>query len=584
MNQTAERLPALYFLRTEWEVLKPITHVTFFQGCLWSALLRYAYNPWLRPGEYFHQTGVRLQPADVGIPTYETGERLCLGLIVPTAEAARLATVLAGLQGSADCHGQFEPGRTLHLRDVTCRVSGEPWPGHGARPLVPEDCAAAVTALMARTRHELWFHAPLRLTKPAAYRNGKHFADQTFLRESPISDDLLRRHLGLWDELTLDRSGIHGLWMTVHYGRRTQPKTLAGFSGLLPFSGRLDRESALNLLWASWLGIGKNRAFGLGCFELAERDRLVGLRRLTRYRTLLGDVTAVVGRRVAAAVPRSAAAGSARVIGFPRVLSRQGERSCAAGRARCSPVALVEEGTARVLARALSPLLSEAAFGHYPGIGANKAVRAFRAAWSAGYRHGLSARFARLPETISRSRLWTLLRALLPHEPLLDGLARWVPATGMGLAPEHVLTPLLCHLYLTFFDRFLLDHGFRLIRYEHHLLVLSRDRQQNGTLPALLMAVMGELGVSLDPASARIVQPDTACSFLGETALPRDAAPTAAERKAAAGSTRARKTAFGEPARSRACLGPAMPPPMPCGDSGRGPVLGGAVFKSAGRN
>ncbi|CAM2009576.1 hypothetical protein [Acanthopleuribacter pedis] len=223
---------AFFLLRLDWNVLKPITRVPHYQGMLWSALLRHAYNPWLKHGESFHQAGLVLEPADFGVPEYETGDRIALGLLVPVHEALRLAQVLTRLDQAPGTHGQFAPGRTIQLTRVTCRFSGDPWPSAASRPLEPADLQTLVEHYRDLHEMKLWFHAPLRLTKPPRCKSGGRYCDPAFFQQHPMAAAHLTRALGIQATVTLHGEACHGLWLDTTYGGEHQKKP----SAVLPVS------------------------------------------------------------------------------------------------------------------------------------------------------------------------------------------------------------------------------------------------------------------------------------------------------------------------------------------------------------
>jgi len=270
---------ASYFLCLEWQALKPITHVTHFQGALWSAMLRHAANDVVRPGEAYHDLGIGLEPADFGVAAYAQGDVMQLGVRVPKTEAMRFGRMLIGLLRHSDTHGQFEPGATVQLRRVYCRISGNPWPGPGCHVVTPAEIRRAAGALAASDTVDCLWRAPLRLTKPWGQKRDGRYATPQFFRESPAAPAHLARTMGL-TRLQLDPAGCVGAWLDVHYGRRTKPTELGGFVGRLRFRGEPDPTDRAALLAASLTGIGKNRAFGFGIFDLPGRDRLLGIQPL----------------------------------------------------------------------------------------------------------------------------------------------------------------------------------------------------------------------------------------------------------------------------------------------------------------
>ena len=281
--------PTYCLLRLDWRVLKPITHVPHFQGALWSALFRHAYNSVLKPGEAYHQVGLMLHPADFGVPSYGEGDRISLGLAVPEHELSRLALVLTQLEQVPGTHGQFQPGNTLHWEDGQCRISGAKWPQVPPLPMDETVLAEAARHLTGLPGFQLVFHAPLRLTKPPGTKISGRYCDQDFFRTHPNAlVHLLDQIPGCSEDpsLWLTTEAVHGQWQKVNYGRISKPTTLGGFVGVLPVTGGLGERDALALLHQSFLGIGKNRAFGLGWYAIPEAASRLKINPLPKNRSL----------------------------------------------------------------------------------------------------------------------------------------------------------------------------------------------------------------------------------------------------------------------------------------------------------
>lgn len=281
--------PTYCLLRLNWRVLKPITHVPHFQGALWSALFRHAYNTALKPSEDYHQVGIMLHPADFGVLTYEEGDRISLGLAVPTHELPRLVSVLNQLEQVHGTHGQFQPGSTLHWEGGQCRISGAAWPKLSPKPMDKKVLADAAQYLTRLPGFQLVFQAPLRLTKPPGAKFGGRYCDQDFFRTYPNALQHLLNHIPGWvgdSSLCLDTEAVHGQWFDVNYGRITKPTTLGGFVGVLQVTGGLEERDACALLNQSFLGIGKNRAFGLGCYAIPEVTSRLNIKPLPKHRSL----------------------------------------------------------------------------------------------------------------------------------------------------------------------------------------------------------------------------------------------------------------------------------------------------------
>ena len=259
-------------LDLRWRVTEPIDKVPYFQGALWSGMLRHAYRAFLKPGESFHQTGLRPLPRDYGINGYRPGQRVHLGLVLPVAEAPRLAAVIAALGTCRSLHGQFTPGVTLRLEAITCRRSGLSWPKHTAEPV---DCTALMPLakrLVDSESFTLAFTAPLRLKKsPGHRRPGHFFGDLAWFRDADQPLAYLFRHLlDPEDAARLTLLEVRGWWREVDYGRPRNRKHLGGFVGYLRISGKLSLDGAMALIRNQWLGLGLHSGFGLGQYRILD--------------------------------------------------------------------------------------------------------------------------------------------------------------------------------------------------------------------------------------------------------------------------------------------------------------------------
>ena len=268
-----------HLLLCRWRVLKPITNMPAFQGTHWSALLRHAYNPFLKPSEAFHETGLRPIPLGPGGSRFRTGQRLTLALSLPGRELDRLAKVLGSLQHARGIHGHLEPGNTLTLESVFCCLSRQPWPERRSMPFSREAAAQAIDVLCRLRAFRLHFTAPLRLKRPpGGKRPGGRYCDPAWFSAArgALGHVISQLAPGNWAEAQdLVLSGIAGHWQDVPFGRTTKPTTLGGFVGMLQLEGRVPPRLAWSLILGQFLGIGKNRAFGLGLYRIPEIAHLM---------------------------------------------------------------------------------------------------------------------------------------------------------------------------------------------------------------------------------------------------------------------------------------------------------------------
>lgn len=548
-----------YFLCLTWRVLKPITHVPHFQGALWSALFRHAANDYLRSGEDFHHLDLRLEPADTGVVSYAEGDRIDLGLALPVFETMRVAEMLTVLTQHGFTHGQFEPGKTIALESVVCRRSGADWPSPDARPVGQSDLSSAAENWRPCDPLDLWFQAPLRLTKPKGEKGDGRYADEPFFREREAAAALLKNALGL-DKLQLVPSDCFGTWLDVFYGRTSKPTTLGGFVGRLRLTGGFDEADRKALLKASLEGIGKNRAFGFGRFSFEEQEALLGLQPLRKHRRLWGQLLnqQALGHLLDDMGDGSAGPDGLTVREFQHMADTALAELCAClkggryqpGPARTIAIAkrnggtrwlnignvsdrLLQKRVAKLLAGAVQPLLSEAAFAYREGFGRERALAVIRQAKADGFHFGIKADIQAFFDAISRDRMAVLLRALFPREPLIELVIQWFPpGQGDGLTQGNPLSPLLSNLFLDVFDRALMAQGLKLIRYADDFLLLTKDAATAQRTPDLVAEALGRLDLKLAPGKTRTIRPGHAFSFLGYRLC--DGALVAADQKAEA--------------------------------------------------
>ena len=167
--------------------------------------------------------------------------------------------------------------------------------------------------------------------------------------------------------------------------------------------------------------------------------------------------------------------------------------------------------------------------------------------WSFAYRHGLGVRdaLACLAEARDAGAAWVArcdiddcfdhiprwevlrrLRDVLPDLAAVDLVRafmdrpvigeRVAPAgRGLGLHQGSPLSPLLCNLYLDQFDRAMLAHGYRAIRYSDDIAIPVADR---GSVEVALSDAgreLGELRLNLDPVKSQVLSFDAGVLFLG---------------------------------------------------------------------
>lgn len=266
----------MVLLDLSWRVLRRIVNIPRYSGIYWSGMLRFAYQPFLKPGEAFHTLGLVPLPADVGQEIYPRGSCVHLGMKLPEREVNRFLEVVASLPSWQGNHGHFVPGDTLKLETIVDRKNGKPWPRHQAEPFVPWDFLEAAQTLSQRTSFRVVFTTPLRREKRYFGRGDQRLCDLAWFNQCPQPLKHLLR--GILPEETLARLSLKqvmGWWQEIKYGKKGQKSELSGFVGYLEVEGQLSIRDALQLICSQWDGLGTGKSFGHGQYRIPEIEALL---------------------------------------------------------------------------------------------------------------------------------------------------------------------------------------------------------------------------------------------------------------------------------------------------------------------
>ncbi len=501
---------AYCFLKLTLGVLDTIDDLPQFHGVLWSALLRFGYNLYLKPNESFHETGIIVSPADTGVVKYQRLDRIELGVALPPNETKRFQQVLDNLGTQPGLHGHFVPGKTIRLSEIHCRVSGRPWPKNPAVPLTMQDLQACVERLSDCFHFQLVLDTPLRLTRPAGHKEKQHrYCDEAFFRQSPNRCHHMLKQAVEADGLVVPSNAFdwveleycHGIWLDVSYHGKAG-KTIGGLVGVLACKGKLDTPVWDSLIWHQWLGLGKNCAFGLGQYRIPQIEEISPLQPLVKHTTLLKSAMRVdvlteclqefvspnpgpdgltlneltkIGRSGIKQLAESVLAGTYRASGVERFQLEKpdgGERSIVVWSLKDR---WLQRAAARQLSLVIERWLSQSSFAYRTGLSRQSAKQSYQKAFKAGYRFGIKADIHAFFDSVDRLRLDSLCQGLFPREPLIPLIFRWLEqgdaplgnadASPQGLPQGSPLSPILSNLFLDQFDRELNLYDFKLIRF-----------------------------------------------------------------------------------------------------------------------
>jgi len=183
---------------------------------------------------------------------------------------------------------------------------------------------------------------------------------------------------------------------------------------------------------------------------------------------------------------------------------------------------VLQRAATELLGAAVDTLFEDCSFAYRKGFSRAGAARAIQRAYRDGFRIVLDADISAFFEEVRWDRLFAMLDALFPGEPLLELVRRWVTAPvyfdGMrlpvssplnpprgtlrrrGLPQGAPISPLLANLYLDELDDEVLGDDFRLVRHADDFVVLCRDVESaqrardavEADLPADLQRPLGE--------------------------------------------------------------------------------------------
>ncbi len=460
--------------------------------------------------------------------------------------------------------------------------------------LAAPDLAAEAAALAGREEITLHFLSPLRLGLPRdLQRPGATFADARCFPAGHFLDRLWRRLFllavgryprfeeregarpELPEEVTADPSEL--LWLDVPIrGRRgadpARPggKTPGGVVGRVVFRG--DLGPWLDALVAGqYAHAGAAVHYGLGRYRILEagplrddpfRPSRTLLEAMLDQDTLSEAALQVVSRTTAPGVDgvgpdRFAENMAAELAELTRAL-RRGEYRPAPllgvvteegpGKLRALAIPTIRDRVAQkaacaVLEAPIEALLEDCSYAYRKGFSRSRAAFAVQRAYEEGFRYVLDADISSFFDAVPWDRLAAKLRALFPHEPLVDLLEGWIRAPvafdgrilqrDRGLPQGAVISPMLANLYLDELDEELLGEGYRLVRYADDFLVLCRDLEEAQAAWRDAREAVEALGLELNPEKTSIVTFDAGFSYLGylfcrSLVLERKKAPNAA--------------------------------------------------------
>lgn len=510
---------------------------------------------------------IRPLTIDSGILHYEPGDRINLGLTFPLEYAPTVARMLADFNSLRTNTGHFQPGRTIEIETVHCRITQDLWN--------PETCAytcddlinAEVELLSSLDQFSIHIHSPLRMPRPkGSKRKGHHYCDEDFfLNTNPQHPtqpmDRLIQMIRFAaprpaSDVEPEPSGLELTsgaltWLDVAYGNDSG-KTIGGVVGRITVTGTVPEPIARRLVIGQYTGAGKNSAFGFGAYSIPELSGVAAIAPLSRGVSLLSRAFSVEALRDALAkLPDSApgqdtltledARKAADLYLAPlsqRLLTGSYQQGGSSTYRLPKPDGsyreiqvfnvtdrLVHRAAADLLTPVIDRLLLESAYAYRRGLNRKGAASALQQELQRENPTGVKADISAFFDSVNIDSLRCMLDGLFPCEPLIDLIIRGLIMVGRaakGLPQGSPLSPVLSNLYLLSFDKEMEREGFRLIRYGDDFAVFFSDPQYREDGLEKVKTILARLGLNLKPEKTVDIRKGTAVEFLGYLITPGD--------------------------------------------------------------
>jgi CRISPR-associated endonuclease Cas1 len=538
-------IPRLHLLVLRFRVLEPVAHLPHYHGPHWSAMLRCLFRALDPVGG---EVPVSVVPVETGINRYYPGDKIHLGVTLEAVHGPALARLVRHFDELPAGKGHFRPGSTICLESALSRLTGKPY-DPDEPPFSMEDIGVEAEALSRLDSFTIETVTPLRITRPAGTKTRRHrYCDEIFFRESGTAA-LMRLMEKVYnapmpeniasDDVILEDAAL--TWLDTPYGG-PRGKTIGGVVGRLRCRGIGSRPLCECLVLGQYAGTGKNRAFGLGFYTIAE---LAAHRRplpLARATTLLRRATgtknladALAGLPDASPGPDGMTRSDAIAGGasFLKQLQKQARGPVSEGREPAMKQYLLSTGdngcrtihvqnmSDRILHRAWADVLEPVIEALLPAPASGSSLRRLAAN---GFRQGVEVEQDVFLDFVHSGGLAGILGGLLPAEPLIKQLLPWFAAisavTGNGLTQNLELSQVLVRLCLGCFTQAVKTADMRFVRHDNQFLILGRDHTPQEEFICRIEKIFSGFDASLVPEKKTLAVQKVSLNLLGMLSSP----------------------------------------------------------------
>lgn len=537
-----------------FEAKQQISRLPYYHGALWNGLFRDLVRDFVNSKMPMAQTGFRIHPVDTGMLFYNKNDPVHLGISFPYTSLEPVFNMLSHFNSLGKGRGSINPG-VLRLEKAVCRVSSTEFRFDAdifsqdlrcIQPLTWDIICRDAQALSAMDQFSLAFYTPLRLKSPGPYREatGNTHIGSDYFRAWPDSAAHLLKASGAEQEactLSIIRESI--AWNDLTYGRHAT--TIGGITGNICFKGELTNSAACHLVAAQYIGLGKNRTFGFGFFQIPELEAGTAVTPLSRGIRVQDRIFSPASLETALDQLPNSSPGpdgltSADIKKAGRLFLEKLSRTLLQGQYTPGPCKVYRQKkqngefrdihvfnfTERIVHRAianfLSPvsetLLSGSCFAYRRGFNREGAAKAVVSALKKGFTTGVKADIRAFFNSVDLQILGSILEGIFPfsgfHELIHDLLKQTGKSGIQGLPQGSPLSPVLSNLYLDRFDKHMIQRGFKLVRYGDDFVALSKQGGSEDHLD-VIQEGLKPLGLSLNLEKTVTLDVDTDFTFLG---------------------------------------------------------------------
>jgi RNA-directed DNA polymerase len=198
------------------------------------------------------------------------------------------------------------------------------------------------------------------------------------------------------------------------------------------------------------------------------------------------------------------------------------------GKRLISSLTLKDKLAQRAVLTVLTPIGEEMfhhdSYGYRPGRSIDTVIVKIREHINCGFYWLVDADIKSFFDSIPHKLLKKQLKKAISDNELLDLIFRWLdvgtPRTGIltkrrGIPQGGVLSPFLCNLYLTWFDRFLTNSNLPFVRFADDFLVFTQTKKHALSALERVKTGLDKLDLELNHKKTRIVPSGPNVIFLG---------------------------------------------------------------------